>query len=180
MIATARCWLIGPLFSLLLGFFPADVLVYADEPGTSPQVTISHVRVGLSDHGPVVLLSADGKTIPVFVDHTVAASIQAALTGENLPRPLSHDLMHTILEAFGGRVVRTVITLKAGTYYGSLTVAFQGQEKVSTAGLQTPSPWPFIFTRPFSWGGTCWMRSASLRLSRNPKRCDRVLDAADS
>jgi len=26
--------------------------------------------------------------------------------------------------------VRTVITLKAGTYYGSLTVAFQGQEKV--------------------------------------------------
>ena len=102
----------------------------ADEPGSSPQVTISQVRVGLSDHGPVVLLSADGKTIPVFVDDTVAASIQAALTGENLPRPLSHDLMHTILDAFGGRVVRTVITLKAGTFYGSLTVAFQGQEKV--------------------------------------------------
>ena len=85
------------------------------------------VGIGL---GPVVLLSADGKTIPVFVDHTVAASIQAALTGEKLPRPLSHDLMHTILESLGGRVVRTVITLKAGTYYGSLTVAFQGQEKV--------------------------------------------------
>ncbi len=130
MIPTARRWLICPLFSLLLGFFPADVRVYADESGTSPQVTISHVRVGLSDHGPVILLSADGKTIPVFVDHTVAASIQAALTGEKLPRPLSHDLMHTILEALGGRVVRTVITLKAGTYYGSLTVAFQGQEKV--------------------------------------------------
>ncbi|MCW5797542.1 MAG: Bifunctional nuclease family protein [Nitrospira sp.] len=130
MIATARRWLVGPLFSLLLGFSVTDVLVYADEPGPSPQVTISHVRVGLSDHGPVVLLSADGKTIPVFVDHTVAASIQAALTGEKLPRPLSHDLMHTILEALGGRVVQTVITLKAGTYYGSLTVAFQGQEKV--------------------------------------------------
>ena len=38
--------------------------------------------------------------------------------------------MHTILESLGGRVVRTVITLKAGTFYGSLTVAFQGQEKV--------------------------------------------------
>lgn len=128
MIATARRWLVCPLLSLLLGLFASDVL--ADEPGPSPQVTISQVRVGLSDHGPVVLLSADGKTIPVFVDDTVAASIQAALTGENLPRPLSHDLMHTILDAFGGRVVRTVITLKAGTFYGSLTVAFQGQEKV--------------------------------------------------
>lgn len=130
MIATARRWLVFPLVSLLLGFSFAEVLVYADEPGPSPQVTISQVRVGLSDHGPVVLLSADGKSIPIFVDHTVAASIQAALTGETLPRPLSHDLMHTILEALGGRVVRTVITLKAGTYYGSLTVAFQGQEKV--------------------------------------------------
>ena len=128
MIATARRWLVCPLLSLLLGLFASDVL--ADEPGPSPQVTISQVRVGLSDHGPVVLLSADGETIPVFVDDTVAASIQAALTGENLPRPLSHDLMHTILDAFGGRVVRTVITLKAGTFYGSLTVAFQGQEKV--------------------------------------------------
>lgn len=128
MIATARRWLVCPLLSLLLGLFASDVL--ADEPGPTPQVTISQVRVGLSDHGPVVLLSADGKTIPVFVDDTVAASIQAALTGENLPRPLSHDLMHTILDAFGGRVVRTVITLRAGTFYGSLTVAFQGQEKV--------------------------------------------------
>ena len=128
MIATARRWLVCPLLSLLLGLFASDVL--ADEPGPSPQVTISQVRVGLSDHGPVVLLSADGITVPVFVDDTVAASIQAALTGENLPRPLSHDLMHTILDAFGGRVVRTVITLRAGTFYGSLTVAFQGQEKV--------------------------------------------------
>ncbi len=128
MIATAPRWLVCPLLSLLLGLFASDVR--GDEPGPSPQVTISQVRVGLSDRGPVVLLSADGKTIPVFVDDTVAASIQAALTGETLPRPLSHDLMHTILDAFGGRVVRTVITLRAGTFYGSLTVAFQGQEKV--------------------------------------------------
>ncbi len=130
MIATASRWLVFPLFSFVLGFSSVDALVSAEESSPSPQVTISHVRVGLSDHGPVVLLSADGKSIPVFVDHTVAASIQAALTGEKLPRPLSHDLMHTILEALGGRVVRTVITLKSGTYYGALTVAFQGQEKV--------------------------------------------------
>jgi Uncharacterized conserved protein len=107
-----------------------DSRARAGEADASPQVTIGEVHVRLSDHGPVVLLSAEGKTIPIFVDHTVAGSIQGALTGEKLPRPLSHDLMHTILESFGGRVVKTVITLKAGTYYGSLTVAFQGQEKV--------------------------------------------------
>ena len=130
MSAMTRYWLLFPLLSLVLAVSSADPQARADGAGTAPNVTISDVRVRLSDHGPVVLLSADGKTIPVFVDHTVAASIQAALTGEKLPRPLSHDLMHTILEALGGRVVQTVITLKAGTYYGSLTVAFQGQEKV--------------------------------------------------
>lgn len=130
MIVIAGRWLRGALCLSMLVLSSGDLSALAGEEGASSQVTINEVRVGLSDHGPVVSLSADGKTIPVFVDHTVAASIQAALTGERLPRPLSHELMHTILEALGGRVVRTVITLKSGTFYGSLTVAFQGQEKV--------------------------------------------------
>jgi hypothetical protein len=98
-------------------------------PANSEQVTIADVQVRSSDHGTVVLLLAEGKAIPIFVDLTVALSIQGALNGEKLPRPLSHDLMHTILEAYGGKVLRTVITLKGGTYYGALTVAMQDQVK---------------------------------------------------
>ncbi len=97
---------------------------------TSEQVTITDVKVRMSEHGPVVLLQAEGKAIPIFVDVTVAVSIQGALNGERLPRPMSHDLMHTILESFGGTVTQTVITLKSGTYYGALTVAFQDNVKV--------------------------------------------------
>jgi bifunctional DNase/RNase len=97
---------------------------------TSEQVTIMDVKVRFSDHGPVVLLQAEGKTIPIFVDLTVALSIQGALNGEKFSRPLSHDLMHTILETFGGRVTQTIITLKEGTYYGALTVAFRNDVKV--------------------------------------------------
>ena len=99
-------------------------------PGTSEQVTISDVKVRMSDHGPVVLLQAGGKAIPIFVDVTVAVSIQGALNGERLSRPMSHDLMHTILDAYGGKVLQTLITLKDGTYYGALTVAVQDQVKV--------------------------------------------------
>jgi uncharacterized protein len=96
-------------------------------PAISEQVTIADVQVRISDRGTVVLLLAEGKAIPIFVDLTVALSIQGALSGEKLSRPLTHDLMHTILEAYGGRVLRTVITLKDGTYYGALTVAMQDQ-----------------------------------------------------
>jgi uncharacterized protein len=99
-------------------------------PATSEQVTIADVQVRISDHGAVVLLLAEGKAIPIFVDLTVAMSIQGTLNGEKLFRPLTHDLMHTILETFGGTVTQTVITLKSGTYYGALTVAFKDNVKV--------------------------------------------------
>jgi bifunctional DNase/RNase len=101
-------------------------------PGSScraqqiPQVEIKDVEVRLSDHGPVVLLRAEERVIPIFVDPTVAGSIQAALTGQKLRRPLSHDLMRTILEKFGGKVTKVVITLKDGTFYADLTVAMKG------------------------------------------------------
>ena len=93
------------------------------------QVAVTTVTVRMSDHGPVVLLQADGRVIPIFVDVTVALSIQGTLSGERLARPMSHDLMHTILEAYGGKVLRTVITRKDRTYYGALTVAMQGEVK---------------------------------------------------
>jgi bifunctional DNase/RNase len=128
-VRTGWCWAMS-LLSLLVVPSASVPVAGAEESGEPTLVTVGDVRVRLSDHGPVVLLSANEKTIPIFVDHTVAASIQSALTAGKLPRPLTHDLMHTILEALGGRVVKTVITLKSGTYYGNLTVAFQGQEKI--------------------------------------------------
>jgi uncharacterized protein len=102
----------------------------ASPSATSEQVTITDVKVRMSDHGPIVLLQAEGKAIPIFVDVTVAVSIQGALNGERLPRPMSHDLMHAILESYGGKVTQTVITLKSGIYYGALTVVFQDNVKV--------------------------------------------------
>jgi bifunctional DNase/RNase len=99
-------------------------------PGQSTQVKIQDVEVRLSDHGPVVLLRAEDRVIPIFVDPTVAGSIHGALTGQKLRRPLSHDLMHSILDAFGGKVTQVVITLQDGTYYGALSVAVKDAIKV--------------------------------------------------
>lgn len=115
---------------LLVGLLPVNLRAEGGLSNPPDPVTITEVKVRFSDHGPVVLLQAEGKTIPIFVDLTVALSIQAALNGEKLSRPLSHDLMHTILETFGGHVTQTIITLKEGTYYGSLAVAFRNEVKV--------------------------------------------------
>ena len=116
----------------LLWLIPVYSVAQAEEPfrSHSDPVKIAEVTVRMSDHGPVVLLQAEGRMIPIFVDLTVALSIEGALSGEKLPRPMTHDLMHTILDAYDGKVTQTVITLKGGTYYGTLTVAFKDQVKV--------------------------------------------------
>ena len=137
-------------------FLSALALPVAQAAGASPanseQVTIADVQVRISDHGIVVLLLAEGKAIPIFVDLTVALSIQSALNGEKLSRPLSHDLMHTILDAYGGKVVRTVITLKGGTYYGALTVAMQDQLKTFDSRSSDSIALAVHFTAPIVVG----------------------------
>lgn len=91
---------------------------------------IEQVEVRMSLVGPVVLLKVRNRAIPIFVDGVVAESIQSALTDKKPPRPLSHDLMHTILDSFDGKVARVVITLKGSTYYADLTVLMRGAAKV--------------------------------------------------
>jgi bifunctional DNase/RNase len=119
---------IGMTAVLVLAFLIPTAQGRPAAPGESVQ--IKDVEVRLSDHGPVVLLKVENKIVPIFVDGTVAGSIQAALTGQKLRRPLSHDLMRSILDSFGGKVTQTVITLKDGIYYGALTVAMKETTKI--------------------------------------------------
>jgi hypothetical protein len=112
---------------LVAGLVFGTSLGNAAGPG---QVTIENVQVRMTEHGHVVLLKAEGKVIPVFVDPTVALSIHGALSGEKTARPLSHDLMHTILTALNAKVTRVVVTLKGGTYFGALSVETKDATRV--------------------------------------------------
>lgn len=97
---------------------------------SAAEVRIQQVEVAVSPVGPVVLLRAESKVIPVFVDATVAESIRVALSGGTLHRPFPHNLMHTILTAYGGKVTQVAITLKESTYHAALTVQLRNETKV--------------------------------------------------
>ncbi len=105
--------------------------VSAQETSEAPdEVVIEKVEVQISSQGPVVLLEVGEQAIPIYVDPTVAGSIQGALSGLMFPRPLSHDLMHTILEAYSVAVDRVYISLKDGIYYATMTLSLNGQTKI--------------------------------------------------
>lgn len=127
----------SPLIVSVLAIFVLlfSALASAAEPAAKRNaeaqlVRIEQVEVRSSLVGPVVLLKVQGKAIPVFVDAVVAQSIAGALGGEKFPRPLSHDLMKTILEAYDGKVSQVVITLKERTFHADLTVLMRGATKV--------------------------------------------------
>jgi len=122
LTSLARCALIA----LCL---PAAVAAAAQETDAG-LVKIEQTEVALSPYGHVVLLKAQNKSVPIFVDSVVAQSIHGALTGEKIPRPLTHDLMRAILESYDGKVSRVVVSLKGATYYGELTVQMRGATKV--------------------------------------------------
>lgn len=118
------------IFACLLPVI-SDAAGPGQERGTeSGLIRIEQVEVHLTVLGPVVLLKAQSKAIPIFVDSVVAESIHGALGGEKPRRPLSHDLMHTILDAFDGKVSQAVVTLKDGTFYADLTVVMRDTAKV--------------------------------------------------
>lgn len=118
------------LRGLLAAALPMAGAAQAADTDVSERVRVESVEVALTTAGPVVLLKAEAKAIPVFVDQTVAESIHAALTRRALPRPLSHDLMRAILQSFGGKVTQVVVSLKGATYYGALSVDLGGSSKV--------------------------------------------------
>jgi len=118
--------LVSLLFSLfwmmmILGGEPADVRA------ASQEVQIEKVQVRLSPAGPVVLLQVGERAITIFVDPTVAGSIHGAISGKKFPRPLSHDLMESILKTYGVQVKKVFISLRDGVYYGTLTLSHQGK-----------------------------------------------------
>jgi uncharacterized protein len=87
-----------------------------DEPGTSiaasvkppsgyVEMTVAGV-VGTASGSAVVLIDGARRIgIPVFIGGTEALSIQLRLDGRKYERPLTHDLLDTLVKKLGGRIV---------------------------------------------------------------------------
>ena len=125
--------LVGCFLAALLALPPALAAAAEGAAGAGAgeaRLRIDNVEVRQSPVGPIVLLKVRNKAIPVFVDAIVAESIQGALAGKKTPRPLTHELMRTVLEAFDGKVTQVVVTLRDRIFYAALTVAVQKTPKV--------------------------------------------------
>lgn len=78
---------------------------------------------------PVVLLKpildepGSGKVLPIWIGTQEATSILIATEGAHTRRPLTHDLMKSLLEAVQAELERVDVTrIEGGTFYAELTL----------------------------------------------------------
>jgi bifunctional DNase/RNase len=80
---------------------------------------------------PIILLkTADAnKFLPIWIGHQEAAAILMKLQGTELPRPMTHDLMTSILDEMNAEVLKVTVTeLKENTFYALLTLRVDSGE----------------------------------------------------
>lgn len=78
----------------------------------------------------VVLRDEDNSDmLPIWVGKSEASAISFALEGVAAPRPLTHDLMKSILDASDAKIISVVVNdLKDNTYYAKVHLMYEDSE----------------------------------------------------
>jgi bifunctional DNase/RNase len=89
------------------------------------------VRVELPSNQPIVLLKEQEGTryLPIWIGANEATAIATAMEGVTPPRPLTHDLMRSVIDAVGALAVRVVITeMRDSIFFADLSLDVSGKE----------------------------------------------------
>lgn len=83
----------------------------------------------MADSQFVTLEEEDGgRSFPIAIGLTEAFAIERRMSGAIPPRPQTHDLLASVVAAFGGRLVRIEIhDLDAGTFHARLVFERDGE-----------------------------------------------------
>jgi bifunctional DNase/RNase len=87
-------------------------------------VSIDSIRVSLvSAHRIVVLKDNEERFLPIWIGPFEADAISIALQGNQVARPLTHDLLKTVIHEVGGTLSHIAVTdLREDTFYAQIVM----------------------------------------------------------
>ncbi len=83
---------------------------------------------------PLVLLRDHDEMnfLPIWIGIFEAASIAMELQGLRPPRPMTHDLLKSVIDKFNAKVSRIIINdVKEGTFYSVIEIEKEKNEKIT-------------------------------------------------
>ena len=95
------------------------------------EVKVAGIALDAITRSPIVLLkdASDRRALPIYIGQEQARAIMGALENQKAPRPLTHDLIVNMLDAWNIVLERIIIhSLQKDTFYAALIVK-QGEVK---------------------------------------------------
>jgi len=95
------------------------------------EMTIDSIRVSLMNYQRVVILKekmAD-RYLPIWIGPAEADAIAVKLQEVNVPRPLTHDLLRSVIDALGASIDSIIVSdLKNDTFYAKIILNVDGKQ----------------------------------------------------
>jgi bifunctional DNase/RNase len=95
------------------------------------EMKVAGIALDAITRSPIVLLkdSLDRRALPIYIGQDQARAIMGAMEHQKPPRPLTHDLMVNVLEAWDMTLDKVIIhSLQKDTFYAALILQ-QGEVK---------------------------------------------------
>ena len=95
------------------------------------EMTIDSIRVSLMNYQRVVILKekSAGRYLPIWIGPAEADAIAVKLQGVTVPRPLTHDLLRSVIDSLGVTIVSIVVSdLKSDTFYAKIILSVDGEQ----------------------------------------------------
>ena len=91
-------------------------------------VPVSVKGVMPTSNGCAVFLGNQAKTFVIYVDQGIGEAIQRAVDDVQADRPMTHDLMLTMLDGLGAEVERIVINhVDGGTFFARIILSMENE-----------------------------------------------------
>jgi len=96
------------------------------------EMTIDSIRVSPMNYQRVVILKEkdSDRYLPIWIGPAEADAIAVKLQDLSVPRPLTHDLLRTVIDSLGGSIQQILVNdLQNDTFYAKITIQSNGDSK---------------------------------------------------
>jgi len=95
------------------------------------EMVVDSIRVSLMNYQRVVILKEKetNRYLPIWIGAAEADAIAVKLQGVSQPRPLTHDLLQSMVGALGARIQSIIVSdLKNDTFFAKILLAVDGNQ----------------------------------------------------
>ena len=132
------------------------------------EMVIDSIRVSLMNYQRVVILKEkeSDRYLPIWIGPAEADAIAVQLQEISVPRPLTHDLLRSVIDNLGASINHILVNdLESDTFYAKISISLNGQHLDIDSRPAMPSPWRCgqrlrSSPKSTSWKklGCCWTR----------------------